>query len=402
MTDVAGSPTLAWPMERVCPFGPPAEYQRLRAEEPVTKVRLASGMTIWAVSRLEDIRQLLTDPRFSSDRHAPGFPRIIKDQKIIPGFRSSLIDMDAPEHGEKRREVLSEFTIRRVKAMAPRVQQIVDERIDAILDGPKPADLVKSLALPVPSLVICELLGVPYHDHEFFESRTYAMLSRDKVLAERQAAFGELLTFLDELVTAKEAEPTDDLLGRLILKQRAGGGVRHQDLKELAFLLLVAGHETTANMTSLGVLTLLEHPDQLKKIVEDPSKTLGAIEELLRFLTIAEAAGLRVAIDDVEIGGQLIRAGEGVIALTISGNRDAEAFVDPDEFDIERSARHHVAFGFGIHQCLGANLARLELQIIFDTLFRRIPGLRLAVPAAELPYKTETTIYGLHELPVTW
>ncbi|AGM03470.1 cytochrome P450 [Amycolatopsis keratiniphila] len=404
MTDVEET-TATLPLARKCPFSPPPEYERLRRESPVSRVGLPSGQTAWALTRLEDIREMLSSPHFSSDRQSPSFPLMVARQirREDKPFRPSLIAMDPPEHSKARRDVVGEFTVKRMKALQPRIQQIVDEHIDAMLAGPKPADLVQALSLPVPSLVICELLGVPYSDHEFFQSCSSRMLSREVTAEERMTAFESLENYLDELVTKKEANATeDDLLGRQILKQRETGEADHGELVGLAFLLLIAGHETTANMISLGTATLLENPDQLAKIKADPGKTLAAIEELLRVFTIAETATSRFATADVEIGGTLIRAGEGVVGLSNAGNHDPEGFENPDAFDIERGARHHVAFGFGVHQCLGQNLARLELQIVFDTLFRRVPGIRIAVPVDELPFKHDSTIYGLHALPVTW
>ncbi|KFU83201.1 Cytochrome P450 [Amycolatopsis lurida] len=404
MTDVEET-TATLPLARKCPFSPPPEYERLRRESPVSRVGLPSGQTAWALTRLEDIREMLSSPHFSSDRQSPSFPLMVARQirREDKPFRPSLIAMDPPEHSRARRDVVGEFTVKRMKALQPRIQQIVDEHLDALLAGPKPADLVQALSLPVPSLVICELLGVPYSDHEFFQSCSSRMLSREVTAEERMTAFEQLENYLDELVTKKEANATeDDLLGRQILKQRETGEADHGELVGLAFLLLIAGHETTANMISLGTVTLLENPDQLAKIKADPGKTLAAIEELLRVFTIAETATSRFATADVEIGGTLIRAGEGVVGLSNAGNHDPDGFENPDTFDIERGARHHVAFGFGVHQCLGQNLARLELQIVFDTLFRRVPGLRIAVPVDELPFKHDSTIYGLHALPVTW
>ncbi len=404
MTDVEET-TATLPMARTCPFSPPPEYQKLREENPISRVGLPSGQTAWALTRLEDIREMLTSPHFSSDRQSPSFPMLVARQirREDKPFRASLIGMDPPEHGQARRDVVGEFTVKRMKALQPRIQQFVDEHIDAILAGPKPVDLVKALSLPVPSLVICELLGVPYSDHEFFQGCSSRLLSREVTAEERMAAFEKLEGYLDELVTKKEADTTeDDLLGRQILKQREAGKEDHDELIGLAFLLLIAGHETTANMISLGTVTLLENPDQLAKIKADPGMTLPAIEELLRVFTIAETATSRFATADVEIGGTLIRAGEGVVGLSNAANHDPDGFENPDDFDIERGARHHVAFGFGAHQCLGQNLARMELQIVFDTLFSRIPGIRVAVPIDELPFKHDSSIYGLHELPVTW
>ncbi|WP_103353031.1 cytochrome P450 [Amycolatopsis sp. CA-128772] len=406
MTELAEPATRddTFPLARTCPFAPPPAYQELREAGPVQRVSLPDGSEAWAITRLEEVRQMLTDPRFSSDRFNPGFPVLAKGARPQRRrFTASLINMDPPEHGAARREVVGEFTVKRMKALQPRIQQIVDEHIDAILAGPKPADLVSALSLPVPSLVICEQLGVPYADHEFFQSRSSTLLNREVTQEVRMQAVEGMQDYLDKLVSAKEADPTDDLLGRQVLKQREEhGDVDHDSLVSLAFLLLLAGHETTANMISLGTVALLENPDQLEIIKKDPGKTLDAVEELLRYFTIAEFATSRVATADVEIGGQLIREGEGVLGLSYSGNRDETAFEDADKLDLERGARHHVAFGFGPHQCLGQNLARMELQIVFDTLFRRIPDLKLAAPVDQLPFKHDSQIFGLYCLPVTW
>jgi cytochrome P450 len=297
--------------------------------------------------------------------------------------------------------LITEFTVKRVQALRPRIEQIVAERIDAMLASDGPVDLVKELALPVPSLVICELLGVPYSDRDFFQGRTKVLIRRSTPTDERQAVADELQEYFEKLIAAKEADPGDDLLGRLIVRNRETQVFSHELLVGLANLLLLAGHETTANVIALGTLALLEHPDQRAALVADPDLAPVAVEELLRYLTIVEA-GSRVAMADIDIAGTTIKAGEGLIALGASANRDAAAFGHPDELDIERGARHHVAFGYGIHQCLGQNLARMELDVVFRTLFARIPGLRLAVDVADLPFKDDAFIYGVYELPVSW
>ncbi|MEG9517399.1 cytochrome P450 [Saccharopolyspora indica] len=403
MAEPAASPTTAFPKPRTCPHSVDPEYARLRAEEPITKVSMLGGNTAWLVTRHDLVRQVLGDTRLSSDRRNPGFPRFTADQgNIFQDLPPSMIGMDPPQHTEARRAVLGEFTVRRIEALRPRIQQIVDDRIDEMLAGPRPAELVAALSLPVPSLVSCELLGVPYADHDFFQQRSSRLVHRSTPFDERLRAARELRSYLDELVAAKERDLPDDLLGRQARKQRDAGEIDHLALVSAAFLLLIAGHETTANMISLSVLALLENPGARAEIVADPGKTLPAVEELLRYFSIVEGATSRVAVEDVEIGGVLVRAGEGVMALASAANRDPAAFERPDELDIGRKARHHVAFGFGPHQCLGQNLARMELQIVFDTLFRRVPELRLAVPAAEVPVKSEANVFGLYELPVTW
>ncbi|MEV4799979.1 cytochrome P450 [Nonomuraea sp. NPDC049421] len=391
---------------RGCPFAPPEQHVRLLRERPVAKVTLPTGRDAWVATRYEDIRTVLSDPRFSANRRHPAAPRLVNDGSEQPAsspLPKMMLEMDPPEHGPVRRAVVGEFTLRRIAAMRPRIQQIVDEHLDAMLAGPRPADLVHAVALPVPSLVICELLGVPYDDHDFFQTNSAQLLNRRASEQERQHAVLELAVYLDKLITAKEQQPTDDLLGRQIVKQRETGTVDHQALISLAFLLLIGGHETTANMISLGTYLLLEeHPEAAQALREHPEKAEHAVEELLRYFTIAEFAMARVTLEDVELSGTVIPAGSGVLMLANAGNRDPEVFEDPERFDIERGARNHLAFGYGAHQCLGQNLARVELEIFFSTLFRRVPTLRLAVPAEELSFKEEAAVYGMHELPVTW
>ncbi|GAA1616315.1 cytochrome P450 [Nonomuraea maheshkhaliensis] len=395
---------LKLPVERGCPFATPPAYERLREQAPISKVRLTSGGEAWWVSGHEEGRAVLADPRFSSDKRKDGFPLYSLDPATLRQLREQpplLLGMDGAEHAAARRPVIGEFTVRRLAALRPRIQSITDRFVDGLLAGERPADLVRALSLPVPSLVICELLGVPYADHDFFQSRAAMMVSRTS-LEDRQRAFAELRAYLDDLVTRKESAPGDDLLGRQIARQRQEGAVDHGSLVSLAFLLLTAGHETTANMISLGVVGLLSRPEQLAVIMDDPARTPMAVEELLRYFAVADGVTTRVATEDVRIGGVSIRAGEGVVVSTLSANWDPAVFTEPGELDVERGARHHLAFGFGPHQCLGQNLARMELEIVFGTLFRRIPGLRLAVPAEELPYKAEAVVYGVHKLPVTW
>ncbi|HEX5740251.1 MAG TPA: cytochrome P450 [Pilimelia sp.] len=403
MTQLAAQSAPLLPLPRTCPFAPPAEYRQLRDQAPVSRVRLPNdGEWAWALTRHEDIRAMLADPRFSADRRRPDFPQFVEGERIIVDVAPTLLTMDPPEHTAARRAVVGEFTVKRIRALRPRIQQIVDDCVDAMLAGPRPVDLVQALSLPVPSLVICEMLGVPYADHEFFQARTSRMIARDTTQEARQEAFGELQQYLDDLVTAKEAALGDDLLGRQIQRQRDTGEGDHPGLVSLAFLLLVAGHETTANMISLGTVALLRHPDQRDRMRRDPALTPGAVEEMLRYFTIADLATTRVATADVEIAGVTIRAGEGVVGLSNAANRDPEVFTDPDTFDITRPARHHVSFGYGPHQCLGQNLARLELQTVFDTLFARIPGLRLVGDVEDVPFKDDAFIFGVHALPVTW
>jgi cytochrome P450 len=392
----------AFPMERDCPFDPPPELSRIRAECPVSRVRLWDGSHPWLVTGYDDQRAVLADHRFSADVTRPGYPHVTAASAARRRRSRTFISMDEPEHGMYRKMLTGTFMIKRVEALRPRIQRIVDDLIDAMLAGAPPADLVTDFALPVPSLVICELLGVPYADHAFFQRCSRTLVSTRSTPQDATAAADELKDYLSRLLERKGAEPADDLLSKLVVEQ--SGTLTRSQIADMALLLLVAGHETTANMIGLGTLTLLQHPDQLAELraTEDPKLVAGAVEELLRYLTIVHSGRRRVAVEDVEVGGRLIRAGDGVIVTTDSGNRDAHAFPDPDVLDIHRQARHHVAFGYGVHQCLGQPLARVELQVVYGTLYRRVPTLRLAVPLEEIRFKHDMLVYGVHELPVSW
>lgn len=400
-----------FPMARTCPFAPPPQYAGLRDSAPLVRATFPDGRPLWVVTRHAEAQQVLNDPRISTDSSRPGFPVLglgpaaeePPAEESAPFHEGQFIDMDPPEHDVYRRMLIREFSVRRIRAMRPGIQQTVDQRIDAMLDQGSSADLVESFGLPVPSLVICQLLGVPYADHAYFQSRTRTMVRMTSEPEQARTAATEIRSYLDGLVTEAEHHPGDDLIGRLVTERRATGELSHDALVGMVFLLLVAGHETTANMIPLGTLALLEHPDQLAALRADPGLWPGAVEELLRYHSIVDWAAFdRMAIADVEIGGQLVRAGEGVYVLGASANRDARVFARPDELDIHREGRQHVAFGFGVHQCLGQNLARTELEIAYETLFRRVPTLRSALPVDELAFKYDAAIFGLDEFPVRW
>ncbi len=395
-----------FPIARRCPFAEPAEHARAREQAPVVKVTLQGGDEAWWVSRHAEGRAILADPRFSSDRRRGNYPIPTTDKTIRRRLQSeppSMIGMDGAEHTAARRALIGEFTVKRLTAMRPRIQQIVDGFIDDMLaTGARRADLVQALALPVPSLVICELLGVPYEDHDFFQTRTAKIPSRSTSDEDRGRAVAEIRGYLRDLIGRRAVEPGDDLFSRQIARAREEGDLDVESLVSMAFLLLAAGHETTANMISLGVVGLLEHPGRLAAMKADPSRTPAAVEELLRYFSIVETTTARVAVEDVEVGGVTIAADDGVIVSGLAVNWDPAVFANPADLDIGRGARHHIAFGYGPHQCLGQNLARLELQIVLDTLFRRIPALRLATPVEDLRFKSDAAIYGVYELPVAW
>jgi cytochrome P450 len=392
-----------YPMARECPFDPPAEVRALREESPVSRVRIWDGSSPWLVTRYDDVRAVLADQRFSSDVDSPGYPATSAGVKARRKESRSFIAMDDPDHARYRKMLIGEFTVRRTESLRPLVEETVTELLDAMETLPQPVDLVEAFALPLPSMVICRMLGVPYSDHAFFQEHSKALLDVTVRADAAKHANDELRGYLAELVAAKEREPGDDLLSRLVERRIHTGELTADDAVGMAFLLLVAGHETTANMIGLGTLTLLRHPDQAAEIRGgDPATVAAAVEELLRLLTVVHTGRRRAATEDVEIGGVLIRAGEGVIAAGESANRDPGQFANPDELDIHRRGNHHVAFGFGVHQCLGQPLARLELQIAYPALLRRFPDLRPAVPVEEIPFRDEMVVYGVHALPVRW
>ncbi|MFF9581391.1 cytochrome P450 [Streptomyces achromogenes] len=401
----AEAPPVQFPLRRTCPFAEPPEYAGLRADAPVSRAALkVNGKPAWLVTRHEHVRQVLGDSRASSNLKLPGYPHQFHiPEELLAQVRLMMLNMDPPEHTAHRRMLIPEFTARRVRELRPRIQQIVDERVDAMLAAGGPVDLVTALALPVPSLVICELLGVPYEDHARFEEWSAALMNHDLSPQEYGAAVQALDTYLDQLVTLKENEPGDDLISRFLEKNRDEGVADHTDVVTMARLMLVGGHETTANMIALGVLALLQHPEQLAELQADPDLLPNAVEELLRVFSISDSGTARVAMADIEVGDVTIRAGEGILALNNAANHDESVFPDPGALDIRRKeARAHLAFGYGVHQCIGANLARVELEAVYGTLLRRVPGLRLAAEPEELRFKDDAMVYGVYELPVTW
>jgi cytochrome P450 len=366
-------------------------------------VRLWNGSTPWLVTRYDDVRAVLRDSRISADSDRPGYPHQSAASAARRKRAKSFITMDGAEHAAQRRLLTGDFLVKKMEALRPSIQRIVDDLVDELLAGPKPVDLVTAFALPVPSLVICELLGVPYEDRDLFHDITKVMVSRTATPAEAVKATEELLAYLGGLVEKKASAPGDDVLSKLAVSQYATGKMTAEDVASMGQLLLVAGHETTANMIALGTVALLENPAQLELVRSGDADLLcRAVEELLRYLNITHTGRRRVATEDIEIGGEVIHAGEGVIAAGDVANRDGAVFAEPDRLDVTREARHHVAFGYGVHQCLGQTLARVELQVVYGTLYRRIPGLRLAVPVEELAFKDDMLVYGVHCLPVTW
>ncbi|MFE2165175.1 cytochrome P450 [Streptomyces sp. NPDC059447] len=398
------SETVTFPQDRTCPYHPPTAYAPLRegppAGRPLSRVTLFDGRSVWVVTGHAEARALLSDGRLSTDRTNAAFPVPTRRFKGLQNRRTALLGVDDPEHNRQRRMLIPSFTLKRTATLRPRIRQTVDHLIDTMEAAGPRAELVSAFALPVPSMVICALLGVPYEDHEFFEGRSRRLL-RGPEPVDVEEARGDLDAYLTELIARKRREPGDGLLDELIAERLETGETDVPELIDLALILLVAGHETTANMISLGTYTLLLHPEQLAELRADPELMPTAVEELMRFLSIADGM-LRVATQDIEIGGVTVRADDGVIFSTSVINRDRSVFEDPDALDWNRPARHHVAFGFGVHQCLGQNLARAEMEIALGALFERLPGLRLAAEPDRIPFKPGDTIQGMVELPVAW
>ncbi|MEU9127609.1 cytochrome P450 [Kitasatospora sp. NPDC048540] len=382
-----------------CPFDPPPAYQEAHLVSPVTRVTLWDDTPCWLLTGYQQSRAVLADRRFSADARKPGFPFLFPGRRdLVIRSTPTFLRLDDPEHARQRRMLTGDFIIKRVEALRPQIQQIVDEALDRMIAKGGPADLVAEFALPVPSLVICLLLGVPYADHEFFQANSRVLLDTGADTEQVAAAQDALTSYLADLADRKRREPDDGVLSRLVARDE----LTHAEAAAMGLLLLVAGHETTANMTALGTLALLQNPQQLELLRAEPELMKGAVEELLRYLTIVHLGIPRVAVEDVDLDGTLIRAGEGVLAMPSTANRDPELFDGGDELDVTRDARRHLAFGFGIHQCLGQPLARAELQIALGTLLRRLPGLRLAVPFEEVETRADSVVRGLRTLPVTW
>ncbi|MEO6082665.1 MAG: cytochrome P450 [Umezawaea sp.] len=382
------------------PFAMPEEYRRLFDGQRLPRVMLPAGKTCHLVGRYDDVQQVMSGP-FSSDGRHPGFPTA---RAGAPSTSASLsfFRMDGPEHRRYRTKVTPYFTVARLHSMEAGVRRAVDELLDGLGGTTGSADLAAQLALPLPSMVICQILGVPYADREYFYRLIDVMARAPEMSPETyRSAIVELRSYIEELAVAKRNDPGDDLLSGLVQAFDDDPELDPPQLAAMVLLLLVAGQETTASMISFGALALMTFPEA-RAALDDDAAVPGVVEELLRFLSIAQWMP-RVATEDVELGGRMVQAGEGVVVLPIVANRDPDVFADPDRLDVTRANAHrHLACGFGPHQCLGLQLARLELRVVYSALFRRLPGLRLAVPVDGLPFRQNTAFFSVDSLPVQW
>lgn len=384
------------------PFDPPEVLKRLREENPLVPMRFADGHVGWLVTGYAAVRSVLSDPRFSARPELAHLVIDVPAAQVVTGMRLSgpgmFVLTDPPEHTRYRKLLISEFTVRRMARLEPRIAEITRSCLDAMEEAGPPVDLVEAFAFPIPSRVICELLGIPYADREEFERAMNVMVGYNTGQAQAAKALDTVLGFFPPLIERRRKEPTDDMFSGLV----NSGQLSDKELATIGYILFAGGLETTANMLSLGSFALLQHPEQMEALRRDPHNVGTAVEELLRYLTIGQFGPQRTALEDVEVEGTLIKKGQAVMVSLPAANRDPARFDDPDTLDITRPAHGHIAFGHGFHQCLGQQLARAEMRHAFPALLERFPDLRLAVPADEVPTREDMYIYGVHRLPVAW
>ena len=391
----------AYPMPRESKLDPPPALGRWRAERPLHRVTLWDGREAWAIVGYDAVRQVLRDNEtFVSSPSAPGYPTLGEADAATK--KSLLLTMiDPPLHSAHRGAVLREFTVKAIESLRPHAEAIVAELIDAMAEGGPPVDLIAAVGAPVPARFTCRLLGAPYEDADFFQECLGVRFSPSSAPESVYGAEDGLRGYFADLVDSRLADPRDDLASRLVSDHVATGELSRAEAATILHVLLIGGFDTTKQMIALGTLTLLEHPDELAKLRADPSGWRNAVEELLRYITMVTSER-RACTADTEVGGETIRAGEGVLVLLSAANRDASVFDSPDSLDVERNAVRHLAFGSGIHQCLGQAVARMLLQLTYPSLFGRFPDLRLAVPFETLSFRENRPLFGVDELPVEW
>ncbi|HEY3611226.1 MAG TPA: cytochrome P450 [Pseudonocardiaceae bacterium] len=382
-----------------CPFDPPEELARLRTERPLAPMAYPDGHVGWLATSYALNREILADLRFSSRQellHSPMPGAGALAGLLPPAPPGMFIGVDPPEHTRYRRLLTGKFTVRRMRLLTERIERLAAAHLDAMAEHGPTVDLVAAYAQPIPAQLICELLGVPYEDREHFQQHAMTMNQRDTEPRDQYEAMTAIQGYLHELVVAKRKQPTDDLLSDL-----ATGDLTEEELTNIGTLLLAAGLDTTANMIALGMYALFRNPDQLAALRTDPTIAEGAVEELLRYLSIAHT-NVRTALVDVDMAGRLVRKGDSVTLSIQAANRDPDRFPNPDVLDLKRHAIGQLTLGHGVHQCLGQQLARVQLRVAIPAVLGRFPTLALAIPAANVPLRTDYDIYGVHTLPVTW
>ncbi|UUV34592.1 cytochrome P450 [Amycolatopsis roodepoortensis] len=370
---------------------------------PMSRVVFPSGCEGWLVTRYEDVRLIFSDTRFSRNLLAPGAPCLIEPGDFSTG-EHSILNMDPPDHTRLRKLTAQAFTVRRIAGLRPRIQEIADTLLRAMIEHGPPVDLVEMFAFPLPTAVMCEILGVPYEGRERFRQWSRVIVTPMAYTpAEVAQARRDGADDMAALVAVKRVTPGEDLLSVLVhARDEDGDRLTEAELIDLATQLLLAGHETTVSLIATGIVLLAGHPDQLAALRSDPNLTEGAVEEIMRFDGPADASLLRLALEDVELSAGVVRRGEAVLAHTGAANRDEAAFPGASRFDIRRRNAPQLGFGHGLHFCLGAALARLEGEIAFRTLLDGLPGLDLAVPASAIVWRPPLSIRGPEAVPVTW
>ncbi|MGY1503354.1 cytochrome P450 [Streptomyces sp. QTS52] len=406
MTEAPEREEIAFPLMRKCPYTPPEEYAAFRASEEPTPGRLYNGTRVWLVTRYEQVRAILGDERFSSDITNPGYPiyaEAFEGSRAFP----MLFTMDPPQHTVQRKAVIREFTLRRAEDLRAEMQLKADELIDAMVAEGNSADLVEKFAGPFSGTITCWALGMEYTDMQTWladnrevREKAQSVLDTEQVAAEVSLRMMALQEYFLRFIEAKEENPGDDPMSRVIAQHVTTGSLSRTELANLCFLIFIAGQTPVQAMLTVGVALLLERPDQVAVVRDDPGSLPGTVDEMMRMVSPLDLMP-RVALEDVEVGGRLIRKGEGVVVTNGGANHDPAEFPDPERLDVRRAARGHLAFGSGVHHCLGANLTRVGLEIAYGTLFRRLPGLRLDAPMDEV-YDRPGWHPEVQRLPVSW
>lgn len=402
---------LDYPVKRRHPLVSP-DYPALVGGEPVARVRLPDGSVAWLVTGYDECRQALTHASVSADSSRPGFPTLVTRPRRPPlaaegpnqvNANRTFMHMDPPHHDSIRRILQANFSPSSVQALDPMLRRTADDLIRGMIDAGPGADLIASFAAPFPSLVICEVLGIPLRDREMFERETHRVLAFSDSPRVGIRALRVVNDYLAELIASAEPDRADDLIGRLVRECLWTGKLRREELLATVRLVLMAGLETTASMIGLGFARLLDDPELYYSVRDDPDNVPGAVEELLRFDTIIHHGIRRIALDDFTLGTARIHRAEGIIICVAAGNWDPRTFDRPDQIDFHRkAARNHLSFSGGVHYCVGHILARAELRIALSSITCAFPGLRPARPVEDIPFREDAFVYGPRELPVTW